>query len=47
MRLRAEYVAKAKLISLWAKFGAACDYIPLASLAECQQRFAEFDAIEM
>lgn len=32
--------------ALWAKFGAACDYIPLASLAECQQMFAEFDSIE-
>lgn len=31
--------------ALWAKFGAACDYVPLASLAECQQMFAEFDAI--
>ncbi len=33
--------------ALWAKFGAACDYIPLASLAECQQMFAEFDSIEV
>jgi len=32
--------------ALWAKFGVACDYIPLASIAECQQMFAEFDAIE-
>jgi len=33
--------------ALWAKFGAACDYLPLASLAECQQMFAEFDAVEI
>lgn len=32
--------------ALWAKFGAACDYVPLASVAECQQMFAEFDAVE-
>jgi hypothetical protein len=32
--------------ALWAEFGAACDYIPLASIAECQQMFAEFDSIE-
>jgi quinol monooxygenase YgiN len=33
--------------ALWAKFGEACDYIPLASIAECQQMFAEFNSIEM
>lgn len=32
--------------ALWAKFGAACEYIPLANVAECQQMFAEFDAVE-
>jgi hypothetical protein len=33
--------------ALWAEFGAACDYTPLAKLAECQQMFAEFDAIPL
>lgn len=33
--------------ALWAKFGAACDYIPLANLAECQQMFAEFDTVKI
>ena len=32
--------------ALWAEFGAACDFTPLARLAESQQMFAEFDAIE-
>lgn len=30
--------------ALWSEFGAACDYVPLASLAEATQMFAEFDA---
>ncbi len=33
--------------ALWAKFGAACDYMPLANLAECQQMFAEFDTVKI
>ena len=32
--------------ALWAEFGAACDYRRLAELAECQQMFAEFDAVD-
>lgn len=32
---------------LWAEFGAACDYVPLATLAESSQMFAEFDAVEI
>ena len=28
--------------ALWAEFGAACEYRPLASLAEAAQLFAEF-----
>jgi len=32
--------------ALWAEFDAACDFTPLASLAEAQQMFAEFDAVE-
>lgn len=31
--------------ALWAEFGVACDYRPLATLAECQQMFAEFEAV--
>jgi hypothetical protein len=33
--------------SLWAEFGAACEYTPLAKLAEAQQMFAEFDAVSI
>ena len=33
--------------ALWAEFGAACDYTPLTKLAEAQQMFAEFDAVEL
>jgi hypothetical protein len=31
--------------ALWADFSSACDYTPLAKLAETQQMFAEFDAV--
>jgi hypothetical protein len=47
--LSAEAIAKAHtspaVNALWAEFGAACDYVPLASLAEAKQMFAEFDAV--
>jgi hypothetical protein len=33
--------------ALWADFGVACDYVPLHQLAEAQQMFAEFDAVEL
>jgi quinol monooxygenase YgiN len=33
--------------ALWAEFGEACDYTPLAKLPESQQMFAEFDAVAM
>lgn len=33
--------------ALWAEFGAACDYTPLANLAETHQMFAEFEAVEL
>jgi hypothetical protein len=33
--------------ALWAKFAEACDYIPLASLAECKRLLAEFDPVEV
>lgn len=31
--------------ALWTEFTAVCDYMPLASLAEAQQLFAEFDVV--
>lgn len=33
--------------ALWEEFGSACDYTPLAKLAETQQMFAEFDAVDL
>jgi quinol monooxygenase YgiN len=33
--------------ALWAEFGTACDYTPLARLKEAQQMFAEFDAVSL
>jgi quinol monooxygenase YgiN len=33
--------------ALWGEFGAACDYVPLTSLPEASQMFAEFDAVEL
>jgi hypothetical protein len=31
--------------SLWAEFGEACDYVPIASVAESQRVFSEFEAV--
>ncbi len=33
------------VLALWGEFGAACDFVPLTSLPEAQQMFAEFDAV--
>ena len=33
--------------ALWGEFGAACEYTPLAKLAEAQQMFAEFDSVDL
>jgi quinol monooxygenase YgiN len=33
--------------TLWGEFGAACDYMPLTSLPEASQMFAEFDAVAL
>jgi quinol monooxygenase YgiN len=33
--------------ALWGDFGEACDYTPLSKLAEAQQMFAEFDAVDL
>jgi len=35
------------VLELWEEFGAACDYTPLASLAETQDMFAEFDSVQL
>ena len=47
----AEAIAKAhsnpNVQALWAEFGAVCDYVPLATLAESQQMFAEFDPVSI
>ncbi len=31
--------------ALWSEFASVCDYVPLATVPEAQQTFAEFDAI--
>jgi len=33
------------ILALWAEFEAACEYIPLASLAEARHPFSEFDPL--
>lgn len=33
--------------ALWAEFGAACEYLPLANLPEAQQMFAEFEPLAL
>src|SRR5689334_11248653 len=33
--------------ALWERFGVACEYRSLASLTECQQLFAEFEALPL
>jgi quinol monooxygenase YgiN len=33
--------------ALWAEFGEACDFTPLAGLAETHQLFAEFEGVEL
>ena len=35
------------VLALWAEFAAACDYVPLAGLAESQHPFSEFDALAL
>jgi quinol monooxygenase YgiN len=37
--------SNAAVHALWAEFNAACDYVPLGSLAECAQLFAEFESV--
>jgi len=33
------------VLALWSAFEAACDYVPLASVAEAQHLFAEFEPL--
>lgn len=35
------------VLALWGEFGEACDFVPLTSLPEAQQMFAEFDAVAL
>lgn len=40
----AEAHSNPAVLALWGEFAKVCDYVPLASLDEAQQMFAEFDA---
>jgi hypothetical protein len=33
--------------ALWAEFAAVCDYVPLHTLPEAQQLFAEFESVSL
>jgi len=33
--------------ALWGEFEAACEYVPLASLAEAQHMFSEFEPLPL
>jgi len=35
------------VLALWAEFEAACEYVPLASLAEAQHPFSEFEPLDL
>lgn len=37
--------SNAAVAAIWAEFDAVCEHVPLASLPEAQQMFAEFDAL--
>lgn len=37
--------ANPAVLALWDEFAAVCDYVPLASLPEAGQMFAEFEAL--
>lgn len=43
----AEAHESAAVQALWGEFGEVCDYVPLTSLAEAQEMFAEFEGVEM
>ena len=35
------------VMKLWERYGAACDYVPLASLAEASNMFASFTPLDL
>ena len=35
------------VLALWERFGACCDYIPIASLPEAQQPFSPFEHVSL
>lgn len=39
--------ANPAVMALWAEFAAVCDYVPLATLAEAQLMFAEFEPVSL
>ncbi len=39
--------SNAAVQSLWEKFDAVCEYLPLSKLRETGEMFAEFDAVEL
>jgi hypothetical protein len=39
--------ANARVQAMWGRFGVCCDYVPLASLAEASQMFAEFEPLNI
>ena len=47
----AEAIARAHQLpavqALWGEFGEACEFKPLAGLAECQEMFAEFEPVTL
>ena len=49
--LSAEAIKKAHsnpaVLALWSEFAAVCEYVPLATLAESKQMFAEFESVSL
>ncbi len=35
------------ILALWAEFEAACEYVPLSSIAEAQHMFSEFEPLPL
>ena len=36
-----------RVVELWERFGAACDYVPLRELPEAEAMFADFEPIQL
>jgi hypothetical protein len=36
-----------EVLALWAEFEAACEYVPLSSIAEAQHMFSEFEPLPL